>query len=102
MIYDKTQDINITFSNTGDNTWTKGSEQLVMIDSKRNLVTLNSWNVGYIQLPESVEPGGLVTINFKVKPSETGWNYFQCSMMKSDGTLFGSPSQSVEIIVTKK
>jgi hypothetical protein len=89
-------------SNTGDNTWIKGNEQLVMIDSKRNQVTLNSWNVGYIQLPESVEPGGLVTINFKVKPSETGWLYFQCSMMKSDGTLFGSPSQSVEVIVSNK
>ncbi len=99
MTLNKTQDIYITLRNTGSKTWIRGNEQLVMIDAKKDLVTLNSWNVGYIQLLENVEPGGVVTFNFQVKPSETGWNYFQCSMMKSDGTLFGNPSQSVEVSV---
>lgn len=69
---------------------------------KKNIVTINLWNIGYIQLPENVEPGNLVTFNFKVKPTESGWQYFQCSMMTENGTLFGSPSPSVEVIVTAK
>ncbi|MBK7158994.1 MAG: hypothetical protein IPH77_10660 [Ignavibacteria bacterium] len=73
-----------------------------MIDAKKSISSLNMWNVGYIQLPNDVEPGSLVTFNFKVKPNETGWQYFQCRMMKDDGTLFGIPSKSVEVIVSKR
>ncbi|MBK8553611.1 MAG: hypothetical protein IPL53_22165 [Ignavibacteria bacterium] len=102
MAFNEMQDISVTVSNTGNKTWIKGNEQLVMIDPKMAAVTINLWNVGYVQLPENVEPGGLVTFKFKVKPTETGWQYFQCSMMKADGTLFGAPSQSVEVIVSKK
>ncbi|MBK7160262.1 MAG: hypothetical protein IPH77_17445 [Ignavibacteria bacterium] len=51
------------------------------------------WNVGYIQLPDDVEPGSLVTFNFKLSQMKKGWQYFQCGMMKDDGTLFGIPSK---------
>ena len=101
MSFNEFQDVSLTFSNTGSTTWIKGNEQLVMIDAKNSLVTINQWNVGYIQLPNNVEPGSLVTFNFKVKPTDQGWQYFQCSMMKEDGTLFGSPSKSVEVIISK-
>lgn len=102
MILNEFQDISVTVSNTGTNTWIKDREQLVMIDAKKSVSSFNIWNVGYIQLPRDVEPGGLVTFNFKVKPNEKGWQYFQCSMMKDDGTLFGTPSKSVEVIVSKR
>ena len=102
MMFNEFQDISITISNTGSKTWIKGSEQLVFIDAKKTVVSINLWNVGYIQLPENVAPGNLVTFNFKVKPTETGWQYFQCSMMSEGGTLFGNPSKSVEVIVSKK
>jgi len=102
MILNESQDISVTVSNTGTNTWKRDREQLVMIDAKKSISSLNMWNVGYIQLPNDVEPGSLVTFNFKVKPNEKGWQYFQCSMMKDDGTLFGIPSKSVEVIVSKR
>lgn len=102
MEFNELKEISITMSNTGSKTWTKGSEQLVITDPKMSPVTINVWNTGYMQLPKNVEPGGLVTFVFNVKPTETGWQYFQCSMMGEDGSLFGSPSQSVEVIVSKK
>lgn len=102
MTFNEFRDISITMSNTGSKTWIKGREQLVTIDAKKSVVSINLWNIGYIQLPENVEPGNLVTFNFKVKPTESGWQYFQCSMMTENGTLFGSPSPSVEVIVTAK
>jgi hypothetical protein len=102
MTFNEMQDISITVSNTGDKTWIKGREQLVMIDAKQSAISLNVWNIGYLQLPDNVAPGGLATITFSVKPTEEGWQYFQCSMMKEDGTLFGSPSQSVEVLVSRK
>ncbi|MBK7447789.1 MAG: hypothetical protein IPJ45_17550 [Ignavibacteria bacterium] len=102
MYLNEYQDISVTVSNTGTNTWKRDREQLVMIDAKKSISSLNMWNVCYIQLPNDVEPGSLVTFNFKVKPNETGWQYFQCRMMKDDGTLFGIPSKSVEVIVSKR
>ncbi|HMS32824.1 MAG TPA: NBR1-Ig-like domain-containing protein [Ignavibacteria bacterium] len=102
MSFNEFTDISITMSNTGSKTWIKGREQLVTIDAKKSVVSINLWNVGYIQLPENVEPGSSVTFNFKVKPTESGWQYFQCSMMTEDGNLFGSPSPSVEVIVSAK
>jgi hypothetical protein len=101
MKFNEMQDVSITMSNTGSKTWVKGSEQLAMIDAKMSPVSINAWNTGYMQLPHNVEPGGLVTFDFKVKPTADGWQYFQCSMMKEDGTLFGAPSQSVEVLVSK-
>lgn len=102
MTFNEFQDISVTMANTGSKTWFKGSEQLVITDAKNSVVTINLWNVGYIQLPDNVAPGNLVTFNFKVKPTETGWQYFQCSMMTEGGKLFGSPSKSVEVIISKK
>lgn len=101
MQFNELKEVSVTMSNTGSREWIIGKEQLVMIDAKKSPVTINVWNVGYAQLPENVKPGGLVTIILKVKPTEPGWQYFQCSMMKEDGTLFGNPSQSVEVIVSK-
>lgn len=101
MQFNELREVSVTMSNTGSREWIIGKEQLVMIDAKKSPVTINVWNVGYAQLPENVKPGGLVTIILKVKPTEPGWQYFQCSMMKEDGTLFGNPSQSVEVIVSK-
>ena len=94
------QNVSVTVSNTGSKTWVVGSEQLVFIDAKKTPVTINMWNVGYIQLPKNVAPGELVTFDFEVKPTETGWQYFQCSMMTGNGELFGTPSQSVEVIIS--
>jgi hypothetical protein len=102
MYLNEYQDVSVTVSNTGTDTWIKDREQLVIIDAKKSVSTLNIWNIGYIQLPKNLEPGGLFTFNFKVKPNEKGWQYFQCSMMKDDRTLFGMPSQSVEVIVSKR
>ena len=102
MTVNELYEISITMSNTGSKTWIQGNEHLVFVDTKMSLITINLWNAGYIQLPNNVDPGGTVTFKFKVKPDETGWQYFQCCMMKEDGILFGSPSKSVEIIVSKK
>lgn len=100
MAFNKMQNVSVTVSNTGSKTWVVGSEQLVFIDAKKTPVTINMWNVGYIQLPKNVAPGELVTFDFEVKPTETGWQYFQCSMMTGNGELFGTPSQSVEVIIS--
>lgn len=102
MIVNELSEVSITMSNTGNKTWIQGNEHLVFVDTKMTLITINLWNAGYIQLPNNVDPGGTVTFKFKVKPDETGWQYFQCCMMKDDGKLFGSPTKSVEVIVSKK
>lgn len=102
MYLNEYQDVSVTVSNTGTNTWIKDREQLVMIDTKKSVSSMNVWNIGYVQLSKNVEPGGLFTFNLKVKPNEKGWQHFQCSMMKDDGTLFGMPSQSVEVIVSQR
>ena len=102
MTVNELSDVSITMRNTGSKTWIQGNEHLVFVDTKMSLITINLWNAGYIQLPNNVDPGETVTFNFKVKPDETGWQYFQCCMMKEDGKLFGSPTKSVEVIVTKK
>jgi hypothetical protein len=101
MTHNKDYSVSITMTNTGNRTWIKGVEQLVMVDTDLTLQTLNSMNVGYIQLPHNVDPGTTVTFKFKVRPRETGWKYFRMMMMKEDGSLFGEPTQSVEIIVAK-
>ncbi len=101
MQFNQDQKISVTFSNTGSSTWIQGSEQLVIIDAKGSVVTLNLWNVGYVQLPHNVEPASTVTFDFQVKPIEPGWQHFQCSMMRRDGTLFGSSSQGIEVLVSK-
>ncbi len=102
MQADKDHDVSITMKNTGNKTWIKGNDQLVMVDTDKNLTTLNSWGVGYIQLPVNVSPGEEVTFKFKVRPRDTGWQYFQMKMMSEDGKLFGAATQSVEIIVSGK
>lgn len=102
MTLNETYEIAITMINTGSKTWVTGKEKMVMIDSKLTQATINQWNVGYLPLPQNVDPGSSVTFKFTVKPIETGWQYFQCSMMNEDGKLFGSPTQSVEVIVTKR
>ena len=102
MTLNEIQEITVTMNNTGSKTWVKGKEKMVMIDSKLTTATINQWNVGYLPLPQNVDPGNSVTFKFTVKPIETGWQYFQCSLMNEDGKLFGSPTQSVEVIVTKR
>ncbi|HMQ69044.1 MAG TPA: NBR1-Ig-like domain-containing protein [Ignavibacteria bacterium] len=93
--------VSITFRNTGSRAWVKGYDQLVMIDSNKNLVTINNWRVGYIQLPENVEPGKSVTFKFNVNPLETGWQNFRMIMKTKEG-IFGQPTEMVEIIVSEK
>ncbi|MBS1517945.1 MAG: hypothetical protein JSS91_07645 [Bacteroidetes bacterium] len=93
------EDVSVTIANTGNKAWIKGNEALVMVDGKLNQVTMNSFGIGYIQLPENVQPGEVVTFNFKVKPTETGWQHFQMMMMNKDGSLFGASTEAVEIIV---
>lgn len=101
MTINELSDVSITMRNTGSRTWIQGREHLVFIDPKMSLITINLWNAGYIQLPNNVNPGEEVIFKFKVKPDESGWQYFQCSMMKEDGKLFGSPTKSVEVIISK-
>ncbi|MEZ4690104.1 MAG: NBR1-Ig-like domain-containing protein [Ignavibacteria bacterium] len=100
MKFNQIQDISITVSNTGSKTFMVDREQLVLVDANLNPVSINVWNVGYIQLPNDVAPGELVTFKFQIKPTESGWQYFQCNMMTEDGKLFGTPSQSVEVLVS--
>jgi hypothetical protein len=102
MFVNEDNNVSVTMRNTGNKTWIKGNEQLVMIDHNLTLITLNAWGVGYIQLPDNVDPGKTVTFKFKVRPRETGWQYFQMIMMNKDGTNFGAPTEPVEIIVSKK
>ncbi|MEO8664285.1 MAG: NBR1-Ig-like domain-containing protein [Ignavibacteria bacterium] len=101
MTANKEQKISITMTNTGTQTWIKGSEQLVLIDARMSPMSLNSWNVGYVQLDKDVPPGTLVTFEFDVKPTETGWQHFQWIMMNGNGKTFGVPTQSVQVIVSK-
>lgn len=102
MYVNEDHNVSVTMVNTGNKTWIKGNEQLVMVDTEKRLTTLNAWGVGYIQLPDNVEPGKTVTFKFKVRPRETGWQFFQMIMMDDDGMIFGDPSKSVEIIVSGK
>lgn len=94
--------VSVTYKNTGSRTWIKGYDQLVFIDSNKNLETLNNWYIGYIQLPENIEPGNSVTFNFKIKPGEIGWHDFRMIMSTKDGGIFGEPTKSTEIIVSEK
>lgn len=102
MTLNENYEITVTMNNTGSKTWIRGEEKMVMIDPKHTPATINQWNVGYLPLPQNVDPGNSVTFRFTVKPIETGWQYFQCSMMNESGKLFGSPTKSVEVIVTKR
>ena len=101
MLVNEDHNVSVTMKNTGKTTWIKGKEQLVMVDTEKKLTTLNSWGVGYIQLPNDVEPGMTVTFKFKVRPREAGWQFFQMMMMNDEG-IFGAATQSVEIIVSGK
>lgn len=94
-------DIAVTMTNTGKKTWVVGDDKLVLVDARSIPMSLNSWNAGYVQLPENVQPGSMVTIRFKVKPEETGWQHFQTMMMNSQGTVFGTPSKSIEVLVNR-
>lgn len=94
--------VSVTYKNTGSRTWIKGYDKLVFIDSSKNLVTLNKWYIGYIQLQENIEPGNSVTFNFKIKPREIGWHDFRMIMMTEDGGIFGEPTKATEIIVSDK
>jgi len=101
MIANDYNPVSITFKNTGSRTWVKGYDQLVMIDTSKNLITINNWRVGYIQLPENVDPGKTVTFDFRVTPREPGWHYFRMIMMTENG-IFGESTKEVEIIVSEK
>ncbi|MBK8983327.1 MAG: hypothetical protein IPM38_13640 [Ignavibacteria bacterium] len=92
-------DVFVTMANTGNTAWIKGNEQLVVVDKDLKIQSINPWGIGYIQLPENIPPGKLVTFNFKVKPNEIGLQHFQMMMMDKDGNLFGGPSKSVQVIV---
>lgn len=93
--------ISITMINTGTKTWKRDYEKLVLTDARMSPLSLNSWNVGYVPVPEDVSPGELVTFNFNVKPEETGWQHFQFMMMNGEGKMFGMPSKSIEILVSR-
>lgn len=99
MTVNKEYKISVTMSNTGKQTWIKGREQLVLIDARMSPMSLNSWNVGYVQLTQDVPPGTLVTFEFDVKPMEKGWQHLQWIMMNGEGTTFGSPTQAIQVIV---
>lgn len=99
VTFNKEQDVYVTMANTGNTPWLMGNEQLVIVDTKLQIQTVNPWGIGYIQLPENVLAGEVVTFNFKVKPTEIGSQHFQMMMMDKNGNLFGGPSESVQVIV---
>jgi len=92
--------ISITMSNNGQNAWTKERYALALIDSKMLPISLNPWDMGYVEVPETVWPGTLVTFEFNVKAPYTS-NYYplQFSIMES-GRPFGSPTPVVDVLVS--
>lgn len=99
MTLGQTYECSVTMVNTGSTTWTRDKYKLVFVDPKINPSTINSFNVGYIELPKSVTPGETVTITFNVKsPNEPGAFPFQMSMMEGND-VFGEPTTAVKVFV---
>ncbi|MEO8447093.1 MAG: NBR1-Ig-like domain-containing protein [bacterium] len=99
MTLGETYECSVTMVNTGSTTWTRDKFKLVFVDPKINASTINSFNVGYIELPKSVPPGETVTITFNVKsPNEPGAFPFQMSMMEGND-VFGEPTTATKVFV---
>jgi len=93
--------ISITMSNNGQTAWTKDRYALALIDSKMLPMSFNTWDVGYVEVPETVWPGTLVTFEFNVKAPTTENIYpLQFSIMES-GRPFGTPTPAVEVSVSR-
>jgi hypothetical protein len=91
-------DIIIIMRNTGAVDWNTKEDKLKVITSPIN-DTKNAWTVSNIDLPENVVAGGEYSFRFNLTaPAESGEYTFQTQMVH-DGTPFGEPSPTVNIIV---
>jgi|GEM_PF-1396030 len=99
MTTHKNYNVSVTMMNSGKTVWTQDKYHLIIVDNKMNPLSLNSWELGYIALPENVAPGTAVKINFKVKaPAETGVYQMQLRMT-GDNSTFGDSSPMMNIVV---
>ncbi|MEO6695363.1 MAG: NBR1-Ig-like domain-containing protein [Ignavibacteria bacterium] len=93
--------VSVTMSNNGQTAWTKDRYALALVDSKMLPISFNPWDLGYVEVPETVLPGSLVTFEFNIK-APTSPNYYpvQFSIMES-GRPFGTSTPVVDILVEK-
>ncbi len=91
--------VSVSFTNSGNSTWTKDRYRLVFVDSKMLPISINPWSTGYVDLPETIPPGGTAVFSFNVKaPSSPNSYSFQVSMMESNNP-FGTSSPALQIYV---
>jgi len=93
--------IAVTMLNNGQTAWTKDRYVLALVDSKMLPISLNPWGLGYVEVPETTLPGGVVRFEFNVTAPTTP-NYYpiQFSIMES-GRPFGNPTPVVDVLVSQ-
>ena len=84
----------VTFSNTGSSTWTPGPYKVAALGS--------SWGgSGFVALPQSVAPGGSVTVPITITaPSTAGTYTYQWMVIQDNVEYFNQASPATSIVVS--
>ncbi len=98
--------IMISYTNTGNTSWIKGSYRLVMLDAAGNYMTGINWGKFTVSLDENIKPGSSKVFNFEIIPVEAGTYTLQWRMASSETGLFGDATNpavvKVNPVVKKK
>lgn len=95
MITGHTYNVSITMSNNGPNTWTPANPAYSLVSRGDSV-----WDVSSVAVPTAVFFNNSVTFTFAITaPSTPGTYNFQWQMA-DDGILFGSPSETVAMVVS--
>ena len=99
MVSFESYEVSITMRNTGNTTWTAGTNYRL---GSQNPQDNTRWGLARVELPHSVPPGGEVTFTFTVTPPRTIGNYnFQWRMVQDGVEWFGSYTPNVVISVRR-
>jgi len=92
-------DVSVTMRNTGNATWTAGTNYRL---GSQNPQDNTRWGLNRVELPHSVPPGGEVTFTFTVTPPRTIGSYnFQWRMVQDGVAWFGSYTPNLVISVRR-
>ena len=99
MVSFETYDVSITMRNTGNTTWTAGTNYRLGSQNPQDNIR---WGLARVELPHSVPPGGQVTFNFTVTPPRTIGNHnFQWRMVQDGVSWFGASTPNLVISVRR-
>jgi Bacterial Ig domain/Ig-like domain from next to BRCA1 gene len=88
--------VSLTFTNSGNTTWTAASNYRL---GSQNAADNTTWGTNRIALPANVAPGGSVTFSTNVTAPATGGSYnFQWRMVQDGVAWFGATSTNVVVV----